>query len=171
MNSKDVALAFLIIFIFFIIFVWNIASSNFGKIKQNWPKWRCNPVIMPFAEYFGHDPQQNFQECIKGIQKNSMGEFMQPTTYALSLASKSGQAVTESVQGIREFLNYLRNQLHKTIRKIFTVFLGIVQPINQILAKFRDLTMRLLGAMTVMLYMVDGSNKTVVQLGIVMLVD
>ena len=162
MNSKDVALSFLIVFIFFIIFVWNIVSSNVGKIQNNWPEYRCNPVIMPFAGYFGHDPAKNFNECIQGIQKSSMGEFLQPTNYALSLASKSGEAVTESVQGIREFLNYLRNQLHKTIRKIFTVFLGIVQPINQILVKFRDLTMRLLGAMTVMLYMVDGSNKTVV---------
>ena len=162
MNSKDVALSFLIVFIFFIIFAWNIASSNVGNITNNWPKYRCNPLIMPFAGYFGHDPAKNFSECIQGIQKSSMGEFMQPTNYALSLATKSGEATNEAVQGIREFLNYLRNQLHKTIRKIFTVFLGIVQPINQILVKFRDLTMRLLGAMTVMLYMVDGSNKTVV---------
>jgi len=162
MKSKDVALSFLIVSIFLIILIWNIVSSNIGKIKNKWPEYRCNPVIMPFAGYFGHDPAKNFNECIQGIQKSHMGEFMQPTNYALSLASKTGAQITQSIQGIRTFLNYLRNQLHTTIRKIFTVFLGIVQPINQILVKFRDLTMRLLGAMTVMLYMVDGSNKTVV---------
>ena len=162
MNTKDVALSFLIIFIFLIIYVWNIASSNVGDIKNNWPQYRCNPLVMPFAGYFGHDPAENFNECIKTVQKSNMGQFLQPANYAISLAGKTGEQVTESVQGIREFLGYLRNQLHATIRKIFTVFLGIVQPINQILVKFRDLTMRLLGAMTVMLYMVDGSNKTVV---------
>jgi len=162
MNTKDVVLSSLIVFIFLIIYVWNIASSNVGNIKNNWPKYRCNPLVMPFAGYFNHDPAENFNECIKTVQKSNMGEFLQPANYAISLAGKTGEQVTESVQGIREFLNYLRNQLHSTIRKIFTVFLGIVQPINQILVKFRDLTMRLLGAMTVMLYMVDGSNKTVV---------
>jgi len=162
MNAKDATLAFLIVFIFVIIIIYNIASKKVAFIKNNWPQYRCNPIIMPFASYFGHNPSKNFDECIKGIQKDNMGEFLQPVNYAISLAGKTGSQVTESVQGVREFLNYLRNQLHATIRKIFTVFLGIVQPIQVILVKFRDLTMRLLGSMAVMLYLVDGSNKTVV---------
>jgi len=162
MNAKDSALAFLIVFIFVIIIIYNIASSKFAFIKNNWPLYRCNPIIMPFASYFGHNPSKNFDECIKGIQKDNMGEFLQPVNYAISLAGKTGGQVTESVQGVREFLNYLRNKLHGTIRKIFTVFLGIVQPIQVILVKFRDLTMRLVASMAVMLYLVDGSNKTVV---------
>ena len=162
MNTQDIALSCLIVFLFIIIVVWNIVSANLSKIKHNWIKYRCNPMVMPFAEYFGHDPAKNFNQCIETIQKDRMGEYLQPANYAIALAGRTGGQITESVQGIREFLNYLRNQLYLTIRKIFTVFLGIVQPINQILAKFRDLTMRLVGAMTVMLYMVDGSNKTVV---------
>jgi len=162
MNAKDATLAFLIVFIFVIIIIYNITTSKLAYITNNWPEYRCNPIIMPFASYFGHNPSKNFNECIKGIQKSNMGEFLQPVNYAISLAGKTGSQVTESVQGVREFLNYLRNQLHVTIRKIFTVFLGIVQPIQIILVKFRDLTMRLLGAMAVMLYLVDGSNKTVI---------
>ena len=42
----------------------NIASSNVGDIKNNWPQYRCNPLVMPFAGYFGHDPAENFNECI-----------------------------------------------------------------------------------------------------------
>ena len=162
MNAKDATLAFLIVFIFVIIIIYNITTSKLAYITNNWPEYRCNPIIMPFASYFGHNPSKNFNECIKGIQKSNMGEYLQPVNYAISLAGKTGSQVTESVQGVREFLNYLRNQLHATIRKIFTVFLGIVMPIQEILLRFRDLTMKLLGSMAVLLYMVDGSNKTVV---------
>lgn len=162
MNAGDIGLSLMIIIIFLIMIGTNLISQKAGEIKHNWPKYRCNPLIMPFASFWGHKPAENFYQCIQSIQKQNMPTYLQPMNYAVSLAGSTGKQVTSSVQGIREFMNYLRNQLHATIRKIFTVFLGIVQPIQIILVKFRDLTMRLLGAMAVMLYLVDGSNKTVI---------
>ena len=99
MNSKDVALSFLIVFIFFIIVVWNIVSSNIGNIQNNWPKYRCNPLIMPFASFWGHKPAENFYQCIQSIQKQNMPAYLQPMNYAVSLAGNTGRQVTNSVQG------------------------------------------------------------------------
>ena len=162
MNAGDIGLSLMIIIIFLIMIGANLISQKAGEIKHNWPKYRCNPLIMPFASFWGHKPAENFYQCIQNIQKQNMPTYLQPMNYAVSLAGSTGKQVTSSVQGIREFMNYLRNQLHTTIRKIFTVFLGIVMPIQEVLLRFRDLTMKLLGSMAVLLYMVDGSNKTVV---------
>ena len=162
MRFKDIILSFIIILLFLVIVGWNIFSTRLSNIKTNWTKYRCDPVVMPFAEFFGHNSTENFNYCIQNVQKKNMGKYLEPVNYAVNVASHTTQRNTDSVQNMRQFLFYLRNQLERTIRRIFTVFLGTIMPIQQILVRFKDLTMKMLASMAVMLYIVDGSNKTMI---------
>ncbi|MDC0142007.1 hypothetical protein OAI84_00235 [bacterium] len=162
MRFKDIILSFIIILLFLIIVGWNIFSTRLSNIKTNWTKYRCDPVVMPFAEFFGHNSTENFNYCIQDVQKKNMGKYLEPVNYAVNMANHTTKQNTDSVQSMRQFLFYLRNQLERTIRRIFTVFLGTIMPIQQILVRFKDLTMKMLASMAVMLYIVDGSNKTMI---------
>ena len=60
MDSYDITLTITIILLFIFLFVFNIFTIGIKNIKNNWPKYRCNPSVMPFASMFGHDSSQNF---------------------------------------------------------------------------------------------------------------
>lgn len=62
----------MILFLFLTIlltvgFVLILGSSNTKEIAANWPKYRCDPTIMPFASLYGHNPAENFQFCMKDM--------------------------------------------------------------------------------------------------------
>ena len=43
----------------------NIVSVGIKNIEDNWPTYRCNPVVMPFAGMFGQNAVTNFTYCIQ----------------------------------------------------------------------------------------------------------
>jgi len=63
------ALAFLILLgsIFVIIFYGLTYISHVAEIKKNWKKYRCEPSIMPFAAFYGHNTAENFNYCTGNI--------------------------------------------------------------------------------------------------------
>ena len=42
------------------MYFYNILAVGIKNIQDNWPEYRCNPSIMPFAGTFGHDVMDNF---------------------------------------------------------------------------------------------------------------
>ena len=52
MKSSDISLSIIIILIFILLYVFNILVVGIKNVKKNWPKYRCNPVVMPFASFF-----------------------------------------------------------------------------------------------------------------------
>ena len=89
----------------------------------------------------------------------SMGSFLAPIEYALSLAGNLGGDLTGSINKIRGLFNYLRNMIMKTIKTIFNVILSIAIGFIRLIIKTKDLTMKMLGSMAVTLYMIDGTAK------------
>jgi hypothetical protein len=55
------------------------------QIKDNWPKYRCNPMYMPLSD----DIQKDFVYCIQSMQTNYMGYLLQPLTYITSNFQKN----------------------------------------------------------------------------------
>ena len=80
----DVMASFLILLVFGLIFLGLALAALAKDIKKNWPKYKCNPMIMPVAGAFGKDPGKNFVECIGNIQAGFMGYFLGPIRYILS---------------------------------------------------------------------------------------
>ena len=61
-----------------VIMVWTLAGGGLADIAQNWPKYRCNPLIMPFASLFGYDASDNFNFCMKNIFSMNAGAVLAP---------------------------------------------------------------------------------------------
>jgi len=58
--------------------VWTLAGGGLADIANNWPKYRCNPLIMPFASLFGADATENFNFCMKNIFTTNAGPVLAP---------------------------------------------------------------------------------------------
>ena len=88
MRSSDITLSIFIILVFLLMFIYNILAVGIKNIQDNWPKYRCNPSIMPFAGTFGHDVMGNFTYCIQNMQGDFMGYLLQPLTYLTNVLGK-----------------------------------------------------------------------------------
>ena len=103
MKGTDILLTFLIILIFTILFSANILSVGIEKIKKEWPKYRCNPVVMPIANVFGEDTMKNFAFCVQNLQSTFMQDLLQPVHYAEKLMSSVTKEFTDAINSIRAF--------------------------------------------------------------------
>lgn len=160
MKGSDIILTLVIFLIFVGLFMFNIFVTGMKDIKDNWPEYRCNPTIMPFASHFGVDPTENFTYCIQNMQTGFMGYLLEPVNYSLSLVNSLGGEFTESIQSIRKVLNNVRNFISSIVQSIFGVFLNILIQFQKIIIAMKDMVGKIVGIITVLLYTIDGVMKT-----------
>ena len=126
------------------------------QVKENWPKYRCNPVFMPLSDNL----EQDFVYCIQNMQSGLMGYVLQPLNYITNnLSSLTGEFTTE-INSIRCMFNQVRSYITTIVQTIFGVFLNIIIEFQKILIGIRDLTGKIVGILTAFMYLLDGSLQT-----------
>ena len=53
MKTSDLLYAIFIVITFILLYVVNILAIGKKQIQDNWPIYRCNPMVMPFASIHG----------------------------------------------------------------------------------------------------------------------
>jgi hypothetical protein len=160
MKTSDILLTFFIIVIFIGIYSFNIFTVGIENIKKNWPQYRCNPTVMPFASWFGQDPAKNFTYCIQNMQTSYMGHLLKPTNHMFGLITKSISGLMNSLQSFREKISSLVSNITNVIKSIMGVFINILIQFQYILIKIKDTIGKLLGISATLIYMIDGTYKT-----------
>lgn len=160
MRASDIFLTIIILLIFTIIYAANILSIGSSSIKRDWPKYRCNPSIMPFASYFGHDPVENMTYCIQNMQTDYMGHLLEPVNYTMGLTQQLGGDLGDSIQHTRGFINDLRNSITTIVSSIFGVFLNAMLQFQKTIIKLKDIMGKVVGISTTFLFMTDGAIRT-----------
>jgi hypothetical protein len=160
MKATDINLTIFIILIFIALYAINILSIGVSNIKDNWPTYRCNPAVMPFAAAFGQDATQNFTHCIQTMQTNYMGYLTQPIHYNLSVMGDTMNTLTSSLQSARAFISNIRDFITNIVQNIFGVFLNILIEFQKITVSIKDLMGKLVGILATLIYTLDGSVKT-----------
>ena len=160
MKSADITLSIFIILVFITMYFYNILAVGIKNIKDNWPKYRCNPMMMPFAGTFGHNVTQNFTYCIQTMQGNYMGTLLQPLNYLMSVTTKTIGGLRESIQDIRSFINVFRNMITSIVKNIFGIFINILTQFQFIMIKMKDMMGKIVGIMATMMYLLQASVMT-----------
>jgi hypothetical protein len=160
MKTSDLSITIFILIVFIILYVFNILSVGINKIKEDWPVYRCNPAIMPFASIFGQDTVSNFTYCIQSMQSNYMSYLMQPIQYNLSIIGNIAQSLTTAINNIRAFFNNIRNRIINIVKSIFSVFLNILIEFQRLTINIKDLFNKLIGIMVTLMYTLNGSIMT-----------
>lgn len=130
------------------------------SVKDNWPLFRCSPVYMMTASFFGYDTETNFQQCIQTMQTGYMSVLMQPANYIMSVASGAIGGLTNGLNDVRQFMNNFRVNITGSIQNIFGVFLNMLVQIQVMVIKMKDMMSKNIGIMTTMLYTMDTSVQT-----------
>lgn len=160
MRTTDLILTLLIIILFISLYFLNIVSVGVKKIKDDWPKYRCNPIVMPFASTFGSNPITNFNYCIQNIQKSYMSYLLQPINYSVNLVGNVGGKLNKDLNFARIFISKFRSFVSNIFQSIFGVFLNLIIEIQKIIISFKDTMSKSIAFMITLMYMMDGTIKT-----------
>ena len=157
MNTSDLTLTVIIILIFILLYVFNILAVGIKKVEQDWPLYRCNPTIMPFASVFGHDTVSNFTYCIQNMQSNYMGFLFEPLHYNLGIIGSIATDITKNLSDVRAFFSNIRGFISDIVGGIFGVFLNILIEVQRLTMSIKDLFGKLTGIMATMMFTLSSS--------------
>ena len=130
--------------------------SSLQEIKANWPEYRCNPLYMPLSD----NMEQDFVYCIQNMQSNYMGYLLQPITFVTSYIGDILSNTVGEINDIRAMFDKVRTFFSSIIQTVFGVFLNLVIEFQRITISIKDLIGKTIGIMVTLMYMVDGSIKT-----------
>jgi hypothetical protein len=159
MNGYDITLTVIILLVFVILFVAPILSVGIQQVKDNWVKYRCNPVVMPFAGLFGHSPSATFTFCIQTMLKDFMGVMLIPLEHSMNVMSSMGGGFETAINDVRKMMSSMRSLVTEIVQSIFGVFLNILVEIQKMTIKIKDMMGKLIGIMTSLMFMVYGSMQ------------
>lgn len=160
MKTSDITLSIFILLIFIVLYIFNVLSVGIQKIKDDWPQYRCNPIVMPFASVFGYDPMSNFSFCIQTMMSSYMGYLMQPIKYSFSVLGNISKDINDALTGVRAFFNNIRNYITNIIQTVFGVFLNILIEFQRVTINIKDIFAKLIGILATLMYVLEGTVDT-----------
>lgn len=160
MRGSDIGATILIILIVIILITLNVLYVMKSQIEKNWVKYRCNPLVIPFAGLFGKNAMQNFTFCIQTIQQNYMSFVLGPTHFNLQTLNKSGSNMAQTTNNMVSFISSLRGMFTDVTGGIFGVFMNIIVEFQRLIIGLKDLGGKMMGLMATLLYLIEGSIYT-----------
>ena len=160
MNTCDLVGTIFIFFVFVVLNLFNILGASLAHIRKNWPKYRCNPTVIPFAGFFGHDVLQNFTYCIQNMQTSRMNDLLAPSQFQLSNMSDQMKSQNDNSNNNRGFMSGLRGNFVGIIGGVMNTFLNLIIQIQKMILNIKDLFAKLSGIMAAQLYLLSGSIIT-----------
>ena len=157
MPSGSNWLNFVYVNIAFVIYMAGVFYYNqLAEIKEDWPKYRCNPMYMFLAD----NVEENFTYCIQNMQTGLIGYLLEPITFVTnSLTSQLG-GFSKDIQNIRGMFDKIRTFFSSIVQNIFGVFLNLIIEFQRITIGIKDLMGKSIGIMVSLMYVMDGSIKT-----------
>lgn len=160
MRGNDIFRLFLVIAITGVAYVINIYAVGIEKIKKKWPIYKCNPMIMPFAGLFGHDPLDNFTDCIAEIQKMQMVNFLNPINLIMSIMDATIKSTLGSINNFRKRLSAMSSNILGVFTQVFGVFSNMILAFQGIMLRMKDMMSKLMATVSVMLNVMKGIELT-----------
>jgi hypothetical protein len=142
MNIWDIIKLVIVIGVFIGIFFGNMLSVGIQRIKDDWPKHKCNPMVMPFAGYLGYDTMENFTTCIAGIMQVLMDKFLSPVFSTLTIITQVGGGLMKDVNQIKAVLPKLEMMNFDMFGDINSIFINLIIKLQNMIIKMKDIIMR-----------------------------
>jgi len=148
----------------FVVLTLNITMTlSKNAIQNDWPNYRCNPLIMPMAGQLSPDgmsTQENFSFCIQDVVRSFAPMVTAPLQHVqamtLSLVGNSSSIQESNMKEQQETSKSAGN----TFGGVFNVLLGVVVEFRIMLSRLQDAQAKLSGVMTTIMYMMTAVMYT-----------
>ena len=100
------ALFFMILLVVFMVvaMMGANAAGDIKRVKDDWATYRCQPMVMPFASFFGHDAKENFEFCLGKIFTGHSQSYLGSIASIFTQFTSILQTVFQSVGSLRNVI-------------------------------------------------------------------
>lgn len=159
--NKSILKILLYLIIFVSIFGFIIINKNKQHIIDNWPEYRYNPLIIPFAGFFG----KNASENLNGFIGTNFGKFFKILIKPFQFIIKNIQyllgdlisqlnIIRTITKPIREFVNFATRMIFEKTQSLMNTIMYSFYKINNIMK-------RLFANFRLMIYTLEASQMTI----------
>ena len=153
------------IVLYFIIFVcvlgFILLHENKQYVIDNWPVYRCNPFIMPFASFFGKDAAENFNGCLSGTFSNFFKILIKPFELITKNIQYLFRDLLSQINIIRTITKPIREFVNMATRIIFEKTQSLMNTIMYSFYKINNIMKRLFANFRLMIYTLEASQMTI----------
>jgi hypothetical protein len=139
------------------IFVALLVTGSIKSVADNWSRYRCNPLLLPFSEMFGYDSAENFQYCVRTMMQEQSGEFFQPVYSLLGQYSSSLGMIVNTVAGFRKTLGNFKLSTDSFIGSVMAKIQALMFQVRMTFLKMQTLMGRVYGTMYSIIWMGTSS--------------
>lgn len=164
MNSSDITNTVIIIIIFATINLVSVLGTGIEHIKANWNDYKCMPIIIPFARYFGHDPDKTFDTCIQSVTSNFIGDILNPIYDIFKEVSSVGIQLGGFMSMFNTIGGSFKSNFLDMLLGVYDTGSKLVLGLMQIAITIQDMINKLMGIFVIIIYILLGANYTVVSI-------
>ena len=155
----DIIKVCIVIFIFMCAVTYFQIQNKLQEVKQDWPKYRCRPDVMPFAGWInapeGVAPldytKQNFMQCGVNTTKGVFDQPMIMVYQKFNIVMNVFKSILEVIEKLRLFLNKIRDTLKELFLAIFNRIQNVIIPLQNMLIKLVDFFEKIKGILATFL--------------------
>lgn len=127
--------------------------GNLEEVAKNWPRYRCNPIYMPFAASFGSDPAENFQFCLDSVFAGKAAAIFSPLYNILNEFGTIISKIVNVAMGLRNLFATMFSSVTNFLGNVKQRIMTILMQIRISFMKMNNLMGRVFGTLYSIIYM------------------
>jgi hypothetical protein len=127
--------------------------GNIAEIAANFEKYRCNPIVIPFAGLFGRDPKENFNFCIGNLMNIQASGILAPVYSLLANFVTIFSTIANAMMSIREQFARFFVQVNGFIASVQDRMAAVLFQLRLTFLKMQTLMGRVYGTMYATMFM------------------
>ena len=134
--------------------------AHLQEIKENWVKYRCNPVYMPLAGMVGSDISTNFMNCTLQSVNTYTGFVMDPIYQNFSMLTGIIQTILGSMNDMRSAVSGASSGFLGIIAGTFGKLQNTFQQVIQLFGRVRNIMNRMMTSFAILMNIVTTGLQT-----------
>lgn len=156
----NIFLLTIIIYVFFFLAGLVLVMVGKESIKEDWVRYRCNPLIMPFARLFDKDPVITFNKCLGMVANSQVGGQMAPVLTQFSGIFGILGDFIPILNNLRKFAKKFQSLTLVAFGGIFEGLQNIGTTVHYIFLKNLEVMKKHYGIFTIIIQYMVGAYET-----------
>ena len=133
-------------------------------IIDDWGKYKCNPLIIPFAGMFGHDAADTLTECMSRQALAVTSLVSNPFSNTFKSFSNTLSAAADMIGDVDFLSGGMTNMFTSSFGKILGQLGNVGSAIQYLIIKIETLLQRIVAVVTVIMYTMSSLLQGVLAL-------
>ena len=166
---NDIVRSIVIILVFSVLTTNIVLLIGTKNIQDNWPVYRCNPLIMPMAASLAPEgstvtTEENFSYCIQNTMTTFGPIITQPFNYIQQATLDMLDDINTSNQNTTSAQSNMKFNISNITEDLYAVIAGIMVEFSILTVKLSDSQSNLMGVMSTVMYIVTAVQYTFVSM-------